>query len=70
MYATVGKKCQWVIPQTHAYHLFMYLYARLTTWCEHLEHMLSEGFEERVVHINELGRLVQEIYVLVKKILL
>ena len=24
-YATVGKKCQWVILQTQVYHVFVYL---------------------------------------------
>ena len=32
MYATVGKKCQRDILQTHVHHVFMYLYTRLTTW--------------------------------------
>lgn len=90
----------WHNPNAHVYHVFTYLYVRLTMWCEHLwthvcnhtwcdvydarlttwcdvyghmawckhlKHMLNESYDERDVQITELGRLVWEVDVLVRK---
>ena len=40
----VGKKCQWVILQTHVYHVFMYLYK--------VDYMMVNTFMYAVVSLN------------------